>query len=66
MKALTVRIPEDLHEGANELFEELGLNMTVAINVFLRQCVVNRSILFEISLWPTSRGRGVSAAGDKD
>ena len=66
MKALTVRMPEDLHEGANELFEELGLNMTVAINVFLRQCVVNWGMLFEISLWPTRRRRGVSGVGDKE
>jgi len=65
MKALTVRMPDELHEEANELFEELGLSMTVAINVFLRQCVVNRSIPFEISLWPTRRGRGASDSGDE-
>lgn len=65
MKALTVRMPDDLHEEANELFEELGLNMTVAINVFLRQCVVNRGLPFEISLWPTRRGRGASGSGDE-
>ena len=65
MKALTVRVPEDLHEEANELFEELGLNMTVAVNVFLRQCVVHRGIPFEISLWPMRRGRGASGSGDE-
>ena len=60
MKAQTVRMPDELHEEANEVFEELGLNMTVAINVFLRQCVVNRGIPFEISLWPARRGWGAS------
>ena len=60
MKALTVMMPEDLYEEANEVFEELGLNMTMAINVFLRQCVVNRGIPFEISLLPSRRGWGAS------
>ena len=65
MKALTVRMPDDLHKEANEVLEELGLNITMAINVFLSQCVVNRALPFEISLWPTRRGRGASSAGDE-
>ena len=66
MKAQTVRMPDELHEEANEVFEELGLNMTVAINVFLRQCVVNRGMPFEISLLLARRGWGASGSGVGD
>ena len=64
MKALTVRMPDDLHREANDIFEELGLNMTMAINIFLKQCVVNRGIPFEISLLPARRGRSGSGGED--
>ena len=39
---------EDLKEQAELLFNDLGLNMTSAINVFLRQAVNEQAIPFEI------------------
>jgi DNA-damage-inducible protein J len=37
-------------EQAEHLFAELGMNMTTAFNVFVRQAVRQRKIPFEISL----------------
>ena len=33
---LNIRIDKDIKEMSEKLFEELGLNMTTAINTFLR------------------------------
>ena len=41
-------VDEDLKEQAELLFNDLGLNMTSAINVFLRQAVNEQAIPFEI------------------
>lgn len=49
---VTICLDEDLKEKAEHLFNELGLNMTTAINIFLRQCVRQSKIPFELSLIP--------------
>ncbi|MBQ3806636.1 MAG: type II toxin-antitoxin system RelB/DinJ family antitoxin, partial [Kiritimatiellae bacterium] len=36
---LTMRIDDALKTEANELFEELGLNMTTAFTCFLKKCL---------------------------
>lgn len=41
---------KDLKEQAESLFTELGMNMTTAFNIFLRQSVRQGKIPFEISL----------------
>jgi DNA-damage-inducible protein J len=40
----------ELKEQAENLFSELGMNMTTALNVFVRQSVRQGKIPFEISL----------------
>ena len=47
---INVRLETELKEKAEELFAELGLSMTAAINIFLRQAVRSRSIPFDITL----------------
>ena len=36
---VTLRVDEDLKKHADTLFSELGLNLTTAFNIFLRQSV---------------------------
>ena len=36
--------------AAEKIFEELGLNMTTAINIFLRQTIRENGIPFELTL----------------
>jgi DNA-damage-inducible protein J len=41
---------EDLKKQAEKLFADLGMNMTTAINVFIRQSINYGGIPFEIKL----------------
>lgn len=47
---INIRMDKDLKEQAESLFSELGMNMTTAFNIFLRQSVRQGKIPFEISL----------------
>jgi len=46
---VTVRVDKDLKERAELLFERLGMNMSTALNVFLRKAVEESAIPFEVS-----------------
>lgn len=47
---LSVRLDAELKREADALLSELGMNMTTAINLFLKQTVRNQSIPFSISM----------------
>lgn len=47
---INIRMDKELKEQAENLFSELGMNMTTAFNIFLRQSVRQHKIPFEISL----------------
>lgn len=49
MTNITIRVDETTKKQAEELFAELGLNMTTAMNVFLKQSIRAGKIPFEIS-----------------
>ncbi|MFZ7103593.1 MAG: type II toxin-antitoxin system RelB/DinJ family antitoxin [Peptococcaceae bacterium] len=49
MAQVNIRIDDDLKEKADALFSELGLNMTTAFNIFVRQSVRQGGIPFEIT-----------------
>ena len=51
---VSIRMDVDLKKQAEELFADLGLNMTVAMTMFLRQAVRNQGIPFEISRVPNA------------
>jgi DNA-damage-inducible protein J len=46
---INIRIDETVKKQAESLFSELGLNMTTAFNIFVRQALRQRKIPFEIS-----------------
>ena len=46
---VTFRIDENIKAQADELFGELGMSMSTAFNVFLRQSIREQGIPFEIS-----------------
>ena len=47
---LNVRTDSDIKEAAERIFEALGLNMTTAVNIFLRQTIRENGIPFELKL----------------
>ena len=48
MAALNVRINDDLKKQASELFADLGMDMSTAINMFLRKAVQCDGIPFDV------------------
>jgi len=49
MAQVNIRMDDGLKEKADSLFDELGLNMTTAINIFVRQVVRQGRIPFDIT-----------------
>ena len=47
---VSFRVDRDLKNQADTLFQSLGLNMTTAFNMFLRQSVREGRIPFEITI----------------
>lgn len=43
-----VRIDENLKKQATELFSQLGMDMSGAMNIFLRQCVMRGGLPFDV------------------
>lgn len=48
MATINIRVDEQVKKEANQLFEELGLDMSTALNLFLRQAISYGGIPFEI------------------
>ncbi|MCQ2049551.1 MAG: type II toxin-antitoxin system RelB/DinJ family antitoxin [Candidatus Saccharibacteria bacterium] len=46
---VTIRMDKDLKTEADNLFEDLGINFSTAINMFIKKCVREDRIPFEIS-----------------
>ncbi len=47
---VTIRVNRDLKESAEALFDYLGLNMSNAINIFLRKAVEQKGIPFPVKV----------------
>jgi DNA-damage-inducible protein J len=49
MSKVVMRIDDNLKKDAEALFNELGMNMTTAVTVFIKKAVRERRIPFEVS-----------------
>lgn len=47
---LNIRTDKEIKETAEKIYSSLGLNMTTAINMFLRASIRERGIPFELKL----------------
>lgn len=47
---INIRIDKDVKNAAEKIFNELGLNMTTAINIFLRKAIQEQGIPFDVKL----------------
>ena len=45
-----IRIDSGVKKQANELFKELGLDMSGAVNIFLRQCILRGGLPFKVEV----------------
>ena len=48
--SMTIRTDKDVKQQAQMIFSDLGVDMSTAINVFLRQSIIHRGFPFEITL----------------
>lgn len=53
MMKVNFRIEKEVKEQADKLFQDLGLNMTSALNLFIRQSIREQGIPFKIDLGGT-------------
>ena len=49
MAQVNIRIDDELKSRADSIFEELGLNITTAITMFIRQTIREGGIPFEVT-----------------
>lgn len=47
---LNIRIDKDIKEQAESIFNELGINMTTAVNIFMRAAIREHAMPFELKL----------------
>ncbi|MBE6903625.1 MAG: type II toxin-antitoxin system RelB/DinJ family antitoxin [Ruminococcaceae bacterium] len=47
---LNIRTDKEVKMQAEKIFDALGLNMTTAVNIFLRQAIRENGIPFEVKL----------------
>lgn len=59
---VTIRVEKDLKESAEILFEHLRMNMSTALNVFLRKAVEEKAIPFPVSTKSAGFGTGYSSS----
>ena len=50
MGVLQVRIDDELKNQANEIFNELGIDLSTAVRMFLKRAVAVKGLPFEMTL----------------
>lgn len=45
-----IRIDSTVKKDANELFSKLGIDMSSAVNIFLRQCILRGGLPFKVEV----------------
>ncbi len=58
---ISIRMDSKLKADADALFESLGMNLSTAFNIFVRQCLLERGIPFKITANCTPNSRTVAA-----
>ena len=59
--SINIRLDTDLKREAEDLFSALGLNMTSAISMFLRQAVRDQAIPFRVCKYPQPNAATLAA-----
>ena len=48
--SMTIRMKRDVKQQAQQIFSDLGMDMSTAINIFLRQAIRFKGLPFEVTL----------------
>ena len=52
MAQISLRVDDDVKRGAEQTFDDIGLSMSAAINIFLKKVARERRIPFELTADP--------------
>ena len=52
---INIRIDSEIKAQAQEVLSRLGLDLTTAVNLFLRQLICKQSVSFDVSVAPLKR-----------
>lgn len=52
MAQISLRVDDEVKRGAEQTFDDIGLSMSAAINIFLKKVARERRIPFELSADP--------------
>lgn len=61
---ISIRMDSELKAQAEALFTELGMNLSTAFNIFVRQSLREGRIPFDVSLYPQQRNEREKSGGD--
>ena len=50
MAVINIRVNDEVKKEAEIIFKSLGLNMSVAMNLFLKKCINENGIPFDLKL----------------
>ena len=50
MAVINIRVNDELKKEAETIFKSLGLNMSVTMNLFLKKCINENGIPFDLKL----------------
>ena len=50
MAVINIRVNDEVKKEAETIFKALGLNMSVAMNVFLKKCINENGIPFDLKV----------------
>ena len=50
MATVTARVDENVKKEAETLFKKMGINMSTAMNLFLKKCILEQGIPFELKI----------------
>lgn len=65
--SMTIRMNKEVKQQAQQLFSDLGMDMTTAINVFLRQAIKHNGFPFDVTLYtPNAVTLEAMDAAEKD
>jgi DNA-damage-inducible protein J len=56
-----IRVDEDVKNSATEVVEQLGLSLSTAVNIYLKQISIRREIPFRISAYPMPNDETIAA-----
>ena len=49
MQVVSIKVSDDVKEASQKIFDDIGLSFSAAINIFLKACIKNEGMPFEIS-----------------